>query len=118
MSLEYKIAEIVGEERDKVFHVVRVTARGRKTMAKVDTDVAEYSQPEAWLASCEEWLNLVGKQGWKLVSAHHVGEYRVRYTLKRGEGGAQTAKPKEKSITQQITDQVAGKAVKSVLKIP
>lgn len=118
MSYQYKIGELKGEEKDGQFRVVRITARGRKTVVKLDTDNEEYVQPEAWFAACEEWLNLVGGQGWSLVSVHELGEFDVRYVLAKGEVAAGKKAPaKEKTITEQITEQVAGKAVKSVLKI-
>jgi hypothetical protein len=97
---------------------VRITARGRKTVVKIDTDNEEYVQPEVWFAACEEWLNLVGGQGWSLVAAQDLGETHVRYVLVKGEeASAKKAPAKEKTITEQLTEQVAGKAVKSVLKI-
>lgn len=118
MGYQYKIGELKGEEKDGQFRVVRVTARGRKTVGKIDTDNEEYAQPEVWFAACEEWLNLVGRQGWLLVASEELGEFHVRYVLSKGEAAAEK-KPqgKEKSITEQITEQVTGKAVKSVLKI-
>lgn len=120
MAYQYKIGEIRGEESDGVFRAVRVTARGRKTVAKADTDNEEYSQPEAFLLACEEWLDLVGKQGWQLADVHHLGDMHVRYTLQKSEAAPEGAakEKKDKTITQELTEQVAGKAVKSVLKIP
>ena len=119
MTYEYKIGELTGEVRDGAFRVARITPRGRKTTAKVDVDNEEYAQPEVWLAACEAWLNLVGKQGWQLVTSEVLGEFHVRYTLVKGEQGeAGKAPAKDKTVTQQLTEQVAGHAVKSVLKIP
>lgn len=118
MAYQYKIGELKGEEKDGQFRVVRITARGRKTVVKIDTDNEEYVQPEEWFAACEEWLNLVGGQGWSLVAAQDLGDSHVRYVLVKGEGAsAKKAPAKEKTITEQLTEQVAGKAVKSVLKI-
>ena len=119
MSYEYKIGELKGDVRDDTFRVVRITARGRKTTLKADAEADEYSQPEVWMGACEEWLNLVGKQGWSLVSSENLDEYHVRYVLKRQTGGSgKGTAEKEGSITDDITKQVAGKAMKSVLKFP
>jgi hypothetical protein len=114
---EYKIGELRGEERDGSFHVARVTARGRKTIVKIDADTEEYSQPEVWFGACEQWLDLVGRQGWRLVHADSIGECHVRYTLVRSQGSGD-AQPQEKTLTQQLTEQVTGKAVRSVFKVP
>lgn len=118
LAIEYKVGELQGEVRDGTYRVVRVTARGRKTIVKADAETDEFSLPEAWLAACEEWLNLVGRQGWSLCSTETLDEQRVRYVLQRAGGGTKEGAKKEKSLTQELTDQVAGKAMKSVLKIP
>lgn len=127
MSYEFKIGQLKGEVRDGVFRVVRITARGRKTIAKADVDVEEYAQPEAWFEACESWLNLLGRQGWSLAAAETIGELEVRYVMQRetGAGAGRTkagkgekAAKKQRSLTEELTEQVAGKAVKSVLKIP
>ena len=118
MASEYKIGELKGETRDGSFRVVRMTARGRKTVVKTDADAEEFSLPEAWLAACEEWLNLVGRQGWMLCSAETLAEPHVRYVLRREAGGGSGKGAKQKSLTDELTEQVAGKAVRSVLKIP
>lgn len=117
MASEYKIGELKGETREGTFRVVRVTARGRKTVVKTDAEAEEFSLPEAWLAACEEWLNLVGRQGWVLSSAETLAEHHVRYVLRRDVGGSGKG-AKQKSLTDELTEQVAGKAMKSVLKIP